>query len=177
MAQTVINYFKNANFDETQNFLHNVKLHVSQEYTRISGFIAYAYVAYQKQIEYEARKAAEEAGKVSEYVGQVGDKIIVDVTLKRCISYETQYGMQHIYIFQDAQDNEYKWNTAKFLERVVTETFFDYSDKEKQYPEEQKYMARIEEGEQVKVRGTIKAHEEYQGQKQTVLTRCKVDIA
>lgn len=153
-AQQVIDYFKNANFDESQNFLQNIKVMLSQEYCKESGFIAYAYIAYNKQIEYENKKKAEqEHNALSDYVGNVGDKVQIELTLKNVYAYETSYNgynttIQHIYIFTDSNGNCYKWNTANGIEKNI--------------------------GEQCKIKGSIKGHEDYKGQKQTVLTRCKV---
>jgi hypothetical protein len=124
-AQQVINYFKNAIFTESQDFLNNIKIYLSQEYTKQSGFIAYAYLAYNKQIEYEAKKKAEQEQNVkSEYVGNIGDKIQTELTLISCYNYETSYNgynttTQTIYLFVDKNGNIYKWNTAKFLEKQV----------------------------------------------------------
>lgn len=162
IAQKVIDYFKNATFGESQDFLNNIKLYLSQEYTKISGFVAYAYIAYQKQLEYEAKKQAEkENKKPSEFIGKIGDKIQVELTLKKRVAHETNYSyygeLQHIYIFEDNRGNQYKWNTSKCLERI-----------------DNNICKAIELDEKIILKGTIKAHEEYKGVKQTVLTRCKV---
>lgn len=162
IAQKVIDYFKNATFGESQDFLNNIKLYLSQEYTKKSGFVAYAYIAYQKQMEYEAKKQAEAMNKKpSEYIGKIGDKIAVELTLKKRITYETNYTYygetQYIYIFEDAAGNEYKWKSAKFLEKIVNDV-----------------CIAVNEGDTITLKGSIKAHEEYKGTKQTVLTRCKI---
>ena len=161
-AQQVINYFKNQTFTESQDFLNNIKLYLSQEYTKISGFIAYAYIAYEKQLEYEAKKQAEQANKKqSEFVGNIGDKIQIELTLKKRIAYETNYtyygGTSYIYIFEDKEGNSYKWNSANFLEKVINNE-----------------CIAINEGDSLILKGSIKAQEEYKGIKQTVLTRCKL---
>jgi hypothetical protein len=162
-ALQVIEYFKNSTFDESQNFLQNIKLYLSQKYTKISGFIAYAYIAYQKQIEYEQKKQAEKEGKKqSEFIGTTGQKLEIELTFKKRIAYETSYNgynemTQYIYLFEDIQGNVYKWNTAKFIEKEINN-----------------HLVPIQEGEQLKLKGTIKEHKEYKEQKQTVLTRCKV---
>jgi len=155
IAQKVIDYFKNKTFLEGQDFLNNIKLTLSQEYTKISGFVAYAYLAYQKQLEYDAKKQAEqEHKKQSGYVGEVGKRIEIELILKKRIAYETCYnGYSNttcfIYLFEDAAGNIYKWSTSKFLEQEL-------------------------ENKKVTLKGTIKDHTEYNGQKQTVITRCKV---
>jgi hypothetical protein len=161
-ATKVIEYFKNSTFTESQDFLNNIKLYLSQEYTKMSGFVAYAYIAYQKQIEYEQKKQAEnENKKPSEFIGKIGDKIEIELTLKKRIAYETNYtyygGTSYIYIFEDNKGNTYKWNSSNFLEKIVNSE-----------------CIAINENDSLKLKGSIKAHEEYKEQKQTVLTRCKI---
>lgn len=91
----------------------------------------------------------------SEYVGEVGQKISLEVTLKRIFTFETHFTYMgetaYIYKFADANGNTITWKTAKFFE--------------------------IEEGWSGKISGTIKEHSEYRGDKQTVLTRCKITEA
>lgn len=163
IAETVINYFKDQTFTERQDFLNNIKLTLSQEYCKASGFVAYAYLAYQKQLEYEAKKQAEaEQKKQSEYIGTIGKRIELELTLKKRIAYSANYNGYnettcYIYLFEDDNGNTYKWNTNKFLEKIINGSY-----------------EVINEGEQTKLKGTIKVHEEYQGQKQTVITRCKI---
>jgi len=154
MAQEVITYFKNREFKEYETFQNNIKVYLSNEYTKINGIVAYAYVSYLKELEKDEKKAKEQEGKKdSGYVGNTGDKLEKELTLKKRVSYETSYNgynetTQYIYLFEDAERNIYKWNTAKFLE--------------------------LDNGDNVKVKGTIKDHAEYAGAKQTVLTRCKI---
>lgn len=151
IAEKVKEYFTNRNF--VNDFLNNIRLCLSNEYTKINGFVAYAYLAYQKEMENEEKKRKIEEGKKnSSYVGEVGQKIQTELTFKKKIAYETHYSYHgetsYILLFEDAEGNIYKWNTAKYME--------------------------IEEGQQVKIKGTIKDHSEYSGAKQTILTRCKI---
>ncbi len=149
IAEKVINYFISNNFEESQNFLNNIKVLLSNEYCKVSGIIAYSFIAYEKQLEYEAKKKAEaENKKQSEYIGSIGEKIQIELKLNKVITYETMYGIQKMYFFEDSDGNIYKWNSSNRIEK--------------------------EEGENLKLKGTIKTHEEYNSQKQTVLTRCKV---
>lgn len=87
----------------------------------------------------------------SEYVGNIGDKVSVDLMLKRVYSYETSFGyrIQTVYInsFEDEDGNVYVWKTQSWS------------------GEEQKIYG---------VSGTIKDHSEYKGIKQNILTRCKI---
>ena len=88
--------------------------------------------------------------KASEYVGEVKDKIDIQVILKFYANFDSQFGLQTIYTFQDENNNIYVWKTANWLD--------------------------IEKGTKVNLKGTIKDHKEYKGEKQTVLTRCKVEV-
>lgn len=150
LAQDTLNYFLTHVFSESETFLNNIKVLLSQNYTKPNGLIAYAYLAYEKQLEIETKKKAEQQNKKeSNYIGTVGEKIETELKLKKYFCYESFYGVQKIYLFEDVQGNLYKWNSTNSI--------------------------GIEEGEQIKLKGTIKAHEEYKQEKQTVLTRCKVN--
>lgn len=104
------------------------------------------------QLVSEAQEAISEPEPVSEYVGNVGDKIEITAMLKREISYKVKIDwmtqIKTIYIFVDESGNQLTWNTTACIEAVA--------------------------GDQVKLKGKIKAHKEYNGVKQTELQRCKI---
>lgn len=82
---------------------------------------------------------------VSEWVGQVGSKVAITATPKYLWGRETEYGSIYCYGFR-FEGNEFTWRTSKFL------------DTEKE----------------VTLVGTVKAHDEFRGIKQTELTRCRI---
>ena len=84
----------------------------------------------------------------SEHIGTVGDKVNMELTLTRTRYFDTQFGTTWVYTFEDEAGNVLVWKTANYLEQ--------------------------EDGSKLRVKGTIKAHDEYNGVKQTVLTRCKI---
>lgn len=84
----------------------------------------------------------------SNWFGQIGDKIEVEVTLKRYFTFDGQFGTKWNYMFEDSNHNVFKWSTSKCL-------FMD-------------------EGQQIGLKGTIKDHTEYRNVKQTDMTRCKI---
>lgn len=84
----------------------------------------------------------------TEWIGDVKDKLDLKVKLVRRGSYETMYGTTYVYTFEDAEGHQLIWKTVNWLEH--------------------------ETGAHVTLTGTIKAHSEYKGIKQTELTRCKV---
>lgn len=99
-----------------------------------------------------ARIAAERA--ISQHVGNVGDKIEITATFTRSLTIERRgfYDWQTFYSylneFVDENGNVFVWFTTACFESKT--------------------------GDTVKLCGTIKKHDEYKGQKQNVLTRCKV---
>ena len=108
-----------------------------------------------ERIEKERVEAQERARKaISQHVGQIGDKIDLDVVLEKRAWFDVPsfrgFGTDTMYVFtlRDQQGNALVWKTGVGL---VHET-----------------------GTKVHLTGTIKDHNEYDGEKQTVLTRCKV---
>lgn len=112
-----------------------------------------------KREEEERRKAEEQAERErkakSQYIGQVGEKIEVKAVLESHIRYTGKafggFGEETKFI--------YKFRIGDDLA-----TWFTTSGK----------LYQMEEGTEVTVTATIKKHEEYKEEKQTVLTRCKV---
>ena len=102
----------------------------------------------------EIKTAYEKANKTespSKWVGEEGRKIKVRLTLIKEFQYETNYSyygeLNSIYKFKDEYDNIFVWKTSS--------------------------KGDIEEGKTYDVIGTIKSHDEYKDEKQTVLTRCR----
>ena len=114
--------------------------------------------AYYKELEEkrEAERKAKEAEKaISQFVGTVGEKLEMEVTYIGSPRFERPsfggWGTETCYIhtFKDANGNKLVWKTSSAI--------WD-----------------IEEGQKVTVRGTVKEHNEYKGEKQTNLIRCKI---
>ena len=110
----------------------------------------------------EAQEAIKGKEPESNYVGAVGDRIDITATFKREISYTVQLDWRTqtkwIYIFVDDSGNQLVWNTTACL-----------------WDEDAKgHCIPMATGTRVILRGTIKAHKEYKGIKQTELQRCKV---
>ena len=95
---------------------------------------------------------------LSNYVGNIGEKITITGTVKIAGGYETEYGYVRIYKFTDNNNNVYVWKTSTYI-----------------YAEDNNgNQVASEELKEITITGTIKAHNEYNNEKQTVLTRCKV---
>lgn len=103
----------------------------------------------------------------SEYLGEVGKKLTIAATLKKSFSFENTFGYQttttYIHNFEDAEGNVIIWKT--------TNSLIEYTcpeDKPGHY-EAHPFTTGV-------LAGTVKEHSEYKGIKQTVLTRCKVQV-
>lgn len=100
----------------------------------------------------KAKKEALAPKSESQYIGTVGDVITETVKLVGIHQYETHFTYSgetnYIYKFSDENGNTIVWKTSSFQQ--------------------------INEGETYEIKGKIKEHSEYKGDKQTVLTRCKI---
>ena len=91
---------------------------------------------------------AAEAAANYDYYGKIGDKIDITGKINRAGHYETQFGTVVIFKIIDSDGNIFVWKTTTYID--------------------------IENDSFVNVRGTIKDHNEFRNEKQTVLTRCKI---
>ena len=115
----------------------------------------------------ERERLEAERKAVSQYVGNVGDKISMVVTLVRTASWEQPsfrgFGTDTCYahIFKDSDGNVMTWKTTSALGLIADDGSWK----------------PIEDGAEVKLTGRIKEHTVYWDEKQTMLTRCKVQRA
>lgn len=134
--------------EDVPGYIHNLKTACGLEYLNYknAGIVASLIPAYLRAVESEKkRKLAEEKRGISGWAGEVGERITVEVENFSCIAgYETQFGYSRIWKIVDAAGNVYIWKTTKFIEQVS------------------------------KITGTVKEHNEFRGEKQTELTRCKI---
>lgn len=119
----------------------------------------------QREAEERARREAEIAAQKanSQYVGNIGDRVELTLTLAYTAYWEVRsfYGgteTMHMHIFKDADDNTFTWKTSNGVCMPQADGQYKVAEK----------------GDTVVLKGTIKDHSEYKGEKQTVLTRCKI---
>ncbi len=145
-----------------------------------------------QKAEREAERARREAERLAEiernrghFIGTVGDKIEVTVTLERTFQYEVPcYGapwktdLVTGYVFKTADNNTLVWKTTGSLARKK------YAPKGEKYVDGERCnfgdmrgnwytYEHVAEGERITIKGEIKAHEEYNNVNQTILTRVK----
>lgn len=149
LAEEMKAYFSRLDYKDLTDYQRNVKSLLAADYIRSNsfGYLAYAPIAYQKMIENDRRKQSEtDAKSNSDYIGKVGDRITTDIKQTKLItSWETVYGWTHLYKFITADDNTLVWFASKCIN-----------------------------GDPKRITGTVKEHKDYDGEKQTVITRCKV---
>lgn len=165
----VVNYFENfddgtyieelkkyyLDAEETSSYINNMKTIFSSPWceSKNYGYIVSAVYVYDREIEKRHKREIEERRRsqenaASNYIGEIKDKITVNIEYGRCISsYENQFGYSYLYKFVDENGNCLMWSSSK----------------------------AIDEERVAKLTGTVKKHEEYNGLKQTWVTRCKVE--
>lgn len=154
-AVAILNWVRNT-LPGNSDYALNLKAAVGEDRDRFQaghlGVVISAVEGYRRWETKEEAKTAERVSlKDSGYVGAVGDRLrglVLEVRSARWI--EGLYGSTLIVLFSDANGNAYKWfasNPPRSLETV---------------------------GTKVQVTGTVKKHEEFNGLKSTVLTRCGV---
>jgi len=96
------------------------------------------------------------------YFGNVGDKFEKELIFDKSFGYETDFGYNYIHIFHDSDNHVFKWSTGN----GTYKTFCKYNGNEGH--------SEFETGKKYLIKGSIKSHSEYNGTRQTVITRCKV---
>ena len=115
------------------------------------------------------KKIAEEKRAIEntkvEYFGNVGDKFERVLTFDKTFGFEGAYGFTYIHLFHDDEGHCFKWSSANGNYKVEYAKNVTWGGTE--------YL-EFEVGHKYLMKGSIKAHNEYKGVKQTVITRCKV---
>lgn len=139
------------------DYMHNLKVVTALDYTTYNrfGLLVSLFPTYNRELEAEAKRRAEaEQGKQSEYVGNEGERVTVEIEAVKCLtSWDSCYDGYHLtttYVWKivGKDGNIYTWKTSNWMN---------------------------EEKPPVSMKGTVKAHKEFRGVKQTELTRCKAE--
>lgn len=168
-AKDAVEWIKSLPEDEAtkSSYLFNLKQIINAGYctARHFGFLASLIPSYRKS-EYK-RLLDEKHGnaKVSNYVGNIGDKVSVKVTYLNSYSYSTNFGYSYIHLFVDDNGNIFKWTTSQAVMYDLHYTVANITSRH-----------ALDKGAVVQLTGKIKEHSEYHNQKQTVLTRCKYEV-
>ena len=122
----------------------------------------------QEEVEFEAWMRELAKFEHSEWVSEPKRRIDLELVLVRDYSYERPaytygYEIAHIYTLANDDGDCFVWKTTGYLD---VEWYDDNDDW---------HCKSAEPGDRVRVRATVKGHDEYRGVKQTVLTRVKVN--
>lgn len=153
-AERIIDWAKSFK-DSDNSYLYNLSVLCSSDFVegRDLGILASAPHSYNRAMEREEERKLREQKKkeeqerrgASQYIGTVGEKLEVDVdSFSVLTSFSTQWGITIIYKFV-SDGNTIIWKTSSELPETVSH-----------------------------ISGRVKEHSEFNGEKQTVLTRCKV---
>lgn len=129
------------------DFDHNMRMLAKHRFAdrRTLGIAVYLAEGYDRT--QRSAKEAREPRVESQYVGTVGDRVVMTLTVKSTrVMPPSDWGVSTLVMFRDEAGNSLKWFASG-----------DRSD--------------WKEGDVVTVKATIKGHEEYKGSKQTMLTR------
>lgn len=157
-AQLILNWVRSQNPEF--GYMSNLKAACLPEYCefRSFGLIVSAVAAYNREQEKQAREAKKaaqvkaEADK-SEWFGSIKERVeLSNLTCSLIASWDSQFGMTRLYKLVAEDGTIFTWKTGTCL-----------WDEDKQATPEK-----------VSLKGTIKAHTEFRGVKQTELTRCKI---
>lgn len=91
------------------------------------------------------------AGANSQHVGKVGEKLVTKGTVVKLGSFETAYGTTTVVTFEDEAGNLLVWKAS--------------------------VDPKVTMGQTYAIKGTIKKHDAYKGQNQTILSRCTLKAA
>lgn len=133
--------------DESNNYMHNLITVCKMQYIthKELGILTSLASVYNKHLDIEMKKALECKSSHSEWMGEISKRITVDIANVEVIaSWETEFGYTKVYKITDTKGNVYTWKTTGYIE-----------------------------GNAKQIIGTVKAHNDYRGIKQTELTRCK----
>lgn len=133
------------------SYLFNIRQIIDAEYCSANFFslLVSLIPTFRKHERNRLLNEQKEANKnVSTYIGNIGDKFNDSVTYIASYSYQSHFGYGYFHIFRDDNGNILKWSTGSCV--------------------------GLNKGDKVLLHGRIKGHEEYRGEKQTSLTRCKV---
>jgi len=148
IAPKVINFVRNEMYGDN-DYVYNMKNFFSDDMVelRYIPFIASAVPAYTRSLEKEAEMKTKKA--VSNYVGEIGEKITANVEVIGAKYVSSFYGSSLLVRMVDDSGNTFT-------------TFYSG------------YKFEPEVGDKFTIKGTVKAHKEFKGWKSTMLTRVGV---
>lgn len=150
LIDNVIQWAKSLE-NESNDYLYNLSVIANSEIVtwKTKGYAASMFITYKKsKLRQEQQERKETNSNLNEFYGNIKDKIEIEVTLINKYEFYTQYGESKLYVFNDNEGRTFTWFSGTYQ--------------------------KVEKGDKLKIKATIKEHKEYNGINQTVLTRCKL---
>lgn len=147
-GKEVLKYWRNIDGDS--DFEYNMKLIMSSN-TLASNRFGYAsctVAGYERYIEKENAKKKAKEESTSDWVGNLKERIEVEVECLASRTFDGYYGLTTMLRFIDGDGNIFVWFASGGIDWVDV-------------------------GDKLVVKGTVKKHDEYNGVKQTVINRVK----
>lgn len=129
-------------------FEEATEVHNVEEFYQLTAWGTYTMLS-DAESKVESIFEANRPASTSEWVGEVGKRVYdIPVTLVSVYGFEGRYGYSQVVKFETAEGDVLTWFTGVEI--------------------------KIEVGESCLLTGTVKKHDEYKGEKTTVMTRCKL---
>jgi hypothetical protein len=151
-AEIIRNWILSDEFKGESDYVLNLKAVASSKTAsaRNVGLLASAPQTWAKAQERDLIRRKEQGDLVNEFGADPGTKVELKVKVKSIRGIESAWGTSTLYVLEGEDRKVYKWFSTN---AALGETADDTT-----------YL----------IKGTVKKHEEYNGNKSTVLTRCKV---
>ena len=97
----------------------------------------------------EAERAAQRVAEVaaSDWIGQVGERLVLDLTVSYTTNFETQFGIMHVHSMRDDKGNVVVYKGGRIADK----------------------------GQRIRIKATVKEHGTYKDLRQTIVSRPKVE--
>jgi len=135
---------------ESSSYIHNLCTINDQQHVPVQmfGFWCSLVSAYNKHLDREQLQKEKEV-RSNEWIGNIKDRISLNVVVEKRRTMDGFRDYTHQYLFRDVDGNSILWYDSQC-------------------------KAGLNEGDTASIVGTVKKHDEYNGRKQTVLTRVKI---
>lgn len=149
LANKAIQWASEIEGEDISDYLHNIRVIARRMVYEIRdmGLAASIVSAYQRHLtNLRWKDLQSKRAEIASHVGNVGDRIRVNVTVEKVVQCYSVYGVSHLHIMSDDIGNVYVWFSS----------FGAYTT-----------------GNQILLKGTIKKHDVREGVKQNILSRCE----
>lgn len=134
---------------DASDYLYNIRTISKREVVsgRQLGYAASIVSGYQRHLgKLIQKKRFADQALISKYVGEVGDRSVFNLLIEKVITSESDFGTSFIHLMSDKDGNRFVWFSSSH---------------------------KLEENTDVVLKGTVKKHDERNGVKQTILSRCE----